>query len=331
MGSSFKLYLIIGTIIFFDFAFNQSSVNAQTCCSGGVPLANNIGGLTKEEKGTLQISLNFDGNFLRTLKDGAKTLNDDSRVRTTYSALLNANYSFSEKISMEVLLSGIRQVRIIYHGDFEDFTKTLGIGDAVVMAYYQYHNKNNLTLSFGGGPKIPLGPSDLKNSNEITLNADLQPGSGAWDLILHHRIAKNLGFRPSASFMHLINYRITGTNNDYLGSQRYRFGNEMQMLLGVSEQNTIGSLLVDYGINLRYRHAAQDVNNEQLLPNTGGQWLFLMPSISWYLNSTTALTANGEHPVYSKVGGTQLSPTFRINVGIYLSLKPKKEFIPLKF
>ncbi|MBL4939411.1 MAG: hypothetical protein JKY16_03905, partial [Lutibacter sp.] len=46
-------------------------VKAQTCCSGGVPLSNNIG-LEILAKGTTQFGINYDYNNLNTLNDGSE-------------------------------------------------------------------------------------------------------------------------------------------------------------------------------------------------------------------------------------------------------------------
>jgi hypothetical protein len=307
-------------ILISSWLISWSYVFGQTCCSGGVPLANNIGGLPDADKGTIQVSLNFDGNFLRTLKDGKETLEDLTRERTTYSILLRTAYTLNDRATIELLLSGIQQERRINQNRFQDFTRTRGIGDAVLMFYYKYFYNDNLYLVLGAGPKMPTGPSDLRNENGITLNADLQPGSGAWDAILHHRISMKIKSRPSALLTHMMTYRLTGTNPDYLGSQLYEFGNEFQMILGVSEQKTISRYLTSYGLNFRYRYAQQDRNNKEWLPNTGGQWIFIVPGFSWYTTPNMSLTLNAEFPLYSEVTGTQLTPSFRINAGVYFTI-----------
>ena len=299
--------------------------SGQTCCSGGVPLTNNIGGLPPGDKGMLQFSLNFDANFLRTLKDNTETLDDDSRKRTTYSLLFRSAYTITERITVEAIVSGVRQNRTISQNGFEDITETNGFGDAVFMGHYAYLQKSTLELAFGTGFKAPPGPSDLKNDRGITLNADLQPGSGAWDAIFHHRISKSLPSRPSLSLTNLITYRLTGVNPDYLGSQKYEFGDEFSVILGASERIAVLKNLWGYGLNFRYRHAAQDKNDDEFMPNTGGQWLFLAPALSWYAGSNTAINLNAEIPLYSQVDGTQLTPTYRINVGVYFSISTVKE------
>ncbi|MEA3461971.1 MAG: hypothetical protein U9R49_08835, partial [Bacteroidota bacterium] len=53
--------------------------------------------------------------------------------------------------------------------------------------------------------------------------------------------------------------------------------------------------------------------------NTGGQWVNVLPALSLHLSPNSILHLIPELPVYSSVGGTQLTPTFRMQVGIYHS------------
>ncbi|MFP4366999.1 MAG: hypothetical protein ACLFQA_07895 [Bacteroidales bacterium] len=95
------------------------------------------------------------------------------------------------------------------------------------------------------------------------------------------------------------------------------------MSLGISEQNLVANILMNYGLNIRCRHSSRDVINRHPLPNTGGEWIFLMPSASWHISFRAALNINSEFPLYSRVDGTQLTLTFRINAGVYLKIGPE--------
>jgi len=101
--------LIITGILAVYIRYSSNLLYAQTCCSGGVPLANNIGGLPPADKSTFQVSVNFDGNYLKTLKEGNIKLDDHSKDRTTYSVLLTTTYTFSNRLTIETLFSGIRK------------------------------------------------------------------------------------------------------------------------------------------------------------------------------------------------------------------------------
>jgi len=157
---------------------------SQTCCSGGVPLSSNLG-LPAGEKGMIQLALTYDLNILETLKTGRETLEDDARSRRTHSTIFEIGYSWSDRFSVDGFFSYVRQERIINQFGNRDFSATSGIGDAVLLLKYKlWSTDNNETvLHIGVGPKIPLGASDKKSSAGLTFNADLQPGSGAWDAV----------------------------------------------------------------------------------------------------------------------------------------------------
>jgi hypothetical protein len=90
----------------------------------------------------------------------------------------------------------------------------------------------------------------------------------------------------------------------------------------------VGTMLMSYGLNIQYRHAAQDRVNGYLLPNTGGQWIFIMPVAGWHISPRTAVNISSQIPLYSKIEGLQLTPTFRINAGIYLKIEPGGNVLP---
>ena len=322
-----RIFLIAGLLVVFKI-FLPTLSRAQTCCSGGVPMAGNVGSMTPEERGTFQLAFGLDWNYLRTLKEGRVTIDDQSRLRTTYSGLLNFSYSITDRFSAEGLISFVRQERNIRQGDFNDFTSTTGPGDMVFLFYFTYFSNSGMALRAGLGPKLPTGPSDLRNREGIRLNADLQPGSGALDVFFNHMFIRTLEIRPSSTITHTVTYRVIGENSGYLGSQRYSFGNELHMSLGITDQNLIGKSLLNYGVNIRYRHAARDIINGHHLPNTGGQWIFVMPNISWNISPRSSFNASAELPLLSNISGTQLTPTFRIHVGAHLKIEKRRDLLP---
>ena len=159
-------------------------INAQTCCSGGIPLSNNIG-LETSEKGTIQLALNYDYNNLNTLNFESEKLDDNSRLRITHSVLFNAGYSITDNLSAEGLFTWVNQRRKISQFGNENFDQNSGIGDAIILLKYNFKNAigKNSALGLGLGTKIPLGSSTEKNSEGIAYSADLQPGSNAWDIV----------------------------------------------------------------------------------------------------------------------------------------------------
>ncbi len=303
-----------------------SQVAAQTCCSGGVPLSNNLG-LPNEGRGVLLLGINYDYNNLNTLNAGSERLDDDSRKRITNSVLLNLGYSFTDNLSAETLFTWVNQTRTITQFGNENFTETTGIGDAVFLVKYAIPNILGVgsQINLGLGAKAPLGKSDTSTNQGILLTADLQPGSGAWDGLGWISLSKGVGFRPSATVSASFTYRSTGENNSYLNDTSvYEFGNALQANLGYMDQFLLFNTIVNPGLILKYRKAGIDKIDNSDIPNTGGDWVFLRPEVSIQLSPSIALQARLELPIYSNVDGTQLTPTTRFTTGLSFKLNKKE-------
>ncbi len=319
----FKVLLFLVTILFI------SSVNGQTCCSGGIPLSNNLG-LENQGKGFFQIGINYDFNNLNTLNSGTQKLNDNSRKRITHSILLNSGYSFSDRFSVEALMTWVNQRRIIDQFGNTDLQETNGIGDAVILAKYEFPNifGESSNFNLGVGTKIPLGSFDETNNIGITYIADLQPGSGAWDLLFLSSFAKNFSFRPALTFSGKIIYRSTGENANYLeGLQVYEIGNEIQTFFGLSDEFLAFGTLINPSLSFKYRFAERDVIDGFELDSTGGKWLSIIPNLTIQLSSEISFSSKIELPIHSNVNGTQLTPTFRFTGGLLINLNLKKNEI----
>ncbi len=316
-----KIYL---SLLLFPLAY---FVNAQTCCSGGIPLSNNIG-MAILEKGTTQIGVSYDYNNLNTLNNGSEKLDDNARLRITHSILVNASYAFTDHFSVEGLLTWVNQRRKITQFGGVNLDQSSGIGDALLLAKYNFADVigKNSDLNVGVGTKIPLGSSTEKSDEGITLNADLQPGSNAWDIIYFTSVSKSMNFRPSLSISSRVIYRSTGTNNDYFGDSTYKFGNDFQAFVGFSDQFLIFKTIASPSISFKYRNAQQDKIGGFDLDNTGGNWVSVIPNFSININPNLVFSTKAELPIYSNVDGTQLTPTYRLTTGILYTIAPKKKF-----
>ncbi|WP_420320431.1 transporter [Flagellimonas sp.] len=317
---NFARFLVLTTLFLGQLGFSQ------TCCSGGVPLSNNLG-LPNEGRGTLLIGLSYDYNNLNTLNAGSSKLDDDSRLRVTNSFLLSVGYSFSDRLSAESLFTWVNQLRSISQFGNENDTETTGIGDAVFLIKYAFPDLlgQRSTISLGAGAKAPFGRSDFTTSQGIQLTADLQPGSGAWDFIGLISLSKGLNFRPSATLSASFTYRATGENDHYLNNTSiYEFGNEMQANLGYTDQFGLFNTIFNPGLIIKYRKAEVDRIDSSNLPNTGGEWIFIRPELSANIAQNFVLVSRLELPLYSYVDGTQLTPTNRFTIGLLWKLQKKK-------
>lgn len=314
---SLKTYLYILTLVLVHKSYSQ------TCCSGGVPLSNNIG-LPFLEKGAFQAGVFYDYNNLNTLNEGSRKLDDNSRTRITNSILINFSYNFSERFLIEGLLTWVHQKRKIVQSGNVNIDETNGLGDGIFLFRYMLLNKSLNSLSFGFGAKVPIGSTKKLNNQGILLNADLQPGSNAFDIIATSTYTRRLNFRKSMNFIFRTTYRNTGTNSSYLKNSSYRFGNEFQSFIGLSDQFLFGRFISNANITLKYRNAKNDLLDLNNIANTGGEWLFFNPRISFQISPTISFSTKLEIPIYSNVTGIQLTPSYRINSGISIQFLKKK-------
>lgn len=302
----------------------DSVLEAQTCCSGGVPLSGNIG-FEGADQGALQMEISYDLNYLATLKNGSDIYTDESRRRITQSVLLKAGYSLSSWFAFDALFSYVRQGRSVAYQEATNHSNTSGIGDAVFITKFilSRYAESGTEIQLGAGPKIPFGRSDMADERGILYNADLQPGSGSWDLITWGYFLKQINKRPTTVLSARVIGRINGSNQEYLGSQNYHFGNSIQLYLGAGDQFLVGNKIISTSVSVRFRKTLADGINGIELDNTGGQWINIIPSIGWRIGQRSQIQFIPEIPVISKVEGIQLTPTFRMQVGIYHNFQRK--------
>ncbi len=306
---------------------------AQTCCSGGVPVSANLG-FQSEETQVTQIGVSADFNFLRTLKTGTETLDDDQRLRTTQSYILRAAHTWHPRWTAEVFLPVIRQTRRISSASNTgiDRESTFGIGDPVALLIYKITDRE-VTWRVGLGPQIPLGSTTQTNQRGLFLVEDLQPGSGAWDVIAMSSLEMSLAQRPSALLYANAILSLTGSNNDARqGLQTYEFGNDIQATIGYSDQFLLGSAILQPGLSFRYRHAESDRVDSADLPGTGGDFVFARFSNAIPIGKKgSSLNLNVELPIWSRVNDTQLSPSVVLNIGWFYRIdhKTKSDIIQI--
>lgn len=318
----------IRALFFWIFISSTSFVVGQTCCSGGIPLSNNLG-LSILKKGSFQFGLSYDYNYLNTLLVESDKITDNNRLRVTHSGLLNVGYAISDRLAIEGLFTWVNQRRNITYLESRNLDQSSGFGDSVLLLRYNMAQLfgSNVGLNIGLGTKIPLGSSNETNALGITLNADLQPGSNAWDLIYWSELSSSFNFRPTMTISARVVIRDTGVNNSYFGDTSYEFGNDIQSFVGISDQFVLGKSLLSSGVYFKYRKANKDQIGGFDLSNTGGNWISVIPSISINIRPALVFSTSIELPLYSEVDGTQLTPTFRLTTGITIQFASNNVFV----
>lgn len=317
--------LIIGICI--GVFAGKARLQAQGCCSGGVPISGNLA-LPAGNAGSWQFMLTYDYNRLRDLYQGTERLDDDTRLRVTHSWLLESSYGFSDRFTVSGLFSFVRQERrITALAGREDFTANNGPGDLILLARYNLFKPEkvrNTEIVLGLGPKVPLGRTDYTDNRGLLLPPDLQPGTGAWDAVLWSFFAQRNLLRPTMGFTAIPTLRITGTNQRYNDSQSYRFGNEFQTIFGFSDRFTFRTIFLDPQLMFRFRTTSPDLAEGETFPNTGGTWLHILPGFNLGLSPNVNFRFNAEIPLYRRLTGTQLTTSYKLTAALYVHLPNRK-------
>jgi hypothetical protein len=298
-------YLFTFSVTFLLNNFPYSSeIFAQGCCTVGTSTFGGVErGVTRQ--GVLITALGFYVNQLDNTFESS-TLIHDPFNRTAKVSLLNLEieYGLSERISLLLVANySIRERNISVRNstnnsiDKVEF-KSDGFGDLIFLGKYEIIRATitePFSFSLGGGAKLPTG-SYTNENNGTRLSIDLQPGTGAIDLLYWMYFYKgfpeiNIGLSSN------ILYRYAGANFD-----GYKFGDEF--LLTVATEYSIAEYL---GLSFltKVRFAEKDFLNNRFLPSTGGSYFDLLPGVNYYENNLS-LRFFYQLPVYRNVGGIQL-------------------------
>jgi len=264
-----------------------TDAGATTCSCANVPLL-----------GTMELATPGDGKwFLATtyefhdaseLVSGSSTIPDTTgRDRTSEAFVLELSRGIAGKFSFSAMLSAVKHERSI-GGTHDSVT---GLGDAIVMLKYSpvsisLYSRN--ALSFGLGAQMPLG-EDEAASGGVVLAEDLQPSTGAFSGMLWVYAARALNESTSTRIYANASYSNNGEND-----RDYQFGHSATASIGASYQTQSPW---GYNVELLYRQAKRDKRADASIPNTGGEWLDLIPAVQYHINDSMALRASARIPL----------------------------------
>ena len=283
----------------------NNHIFSQACCTVGTSISN--GG----ERGilpvkTLSTAVTFQHNVLNTAYQSSEVIDDPlNRTSTVSNFNIEIEYGLVKKVSLLFILPYTNRTRettvtniatntsevITFKGD--------GLGDIIILGKYELITPSILSplgLAVGGGAKLPTGSFEEEN-NGTRLSIDLQPGTGAADLLLWGHFLYGL---PSISMSFNANflYRYAGVNLD-----SYRYGDEF--LTSINGSYAFADFIA-LNLQLRGRFAEKDYWNGRFLPSTGGTYIDLTPGLIYYEGSF-ALRVFVQVPVYRNVQGIQLA------------------------
>ena len=293
----------------------------QACCTAGTPLLSSLE-MSASSKGILSLGLSTKYNSLTNVYNGSLFLEDQERERISQSYILEITYGFSKRVSFSALLSFMHQTRKIQTIiNLNNVLNVKGFGDALFLVKYNLITTdlfNRTELTIGTGIKLPFGKSSI-SQNSIFLPADMQPGTGSIDGLLWLYFSQGNIFTPQITVLANSSYRINGSNKRFgINQSGYKFGNEFIFTTGLTYST---DTFLDVTLLTRFRNTSADKFGSDEIPNTGGNWMFLLPGFNVKITNEFTARISGEFPIYTNVSGTQLTTTFSTSISLYYSIK----------
>jgi len=294
-----RLFRNIGVIL--SVAFISSEADAQLCCTTGSASASSFEiGVTPAK--TLRLSFSHEYNSLNgTFIGSDRSDNDILGSGSVQSYTIQAHYGINRRWGLTVAAPYVITSRSF--GGPTTFGAD-GIGDLSLIAKYSIKPINIASsneIAVGAGFKLPSGSSNSVNDG-TDLNFNLQPGTGAWDLLLWGYFYKtSLPTGWSGSLSSLV--RVPGTNSDGL-----QYGNEILYSLVINKRL---SNVTQLSLRLKGRTSSQVTINGFENPNTGGTIVFAAPSFVWNPRRLISIETGVDIPAFYSVSGTQQALDYR--------------------
>ncbi|RMD48475.1 MAG: hypothetical protein D6830_06785 [Ignavibacteria bacterium] len=299
---------------------NLKVIFAQACCTAGTPILGSLE-LSSGNEGVLDLNLTFENNRLNDVYEGSIKIDDNTRVRITNSILFEMNYGITDRITSTLLSTFVNQRRSITPaGGVKNELSSSGVGDVVLMVKYKVWKLdlfNRMEISLGGGIKLPVGDSQLK-SNGLLIPADMQPGTGSWDSVFWIYFTKEFSGEFPLSVLGNLSYRNNSSNERFgEGTGGYKFGNELVVTTGLFYRT---DSFADFSFLVRFRNTQRDKFNNSEIPNTGGDWINIVPGINFNIYINWIARLSSQIPVFRDLDGTQLTTSYTIGISLFHSI-----------
>lgn len=322
-----KLRVTFLVLIFTIGFLFPSAIYSQTCGCAGAPLLSSQS-ISSAAKGNLLLGVTHEFNNIDDLVQGTDELNNRSVRRSTQSTLFEIHYGISDRLTASGTFTYINKRREtgIQNSGSSNVVNTNGLGDGLVMLKYVLHKntiQSQYQLAVGGGAKVPFGSFSHTN-NGLQLNADMQPGTGAFDGVFWSYFSKTFAPHTTLNLFWTNSLRLTGEADRFSNTNdSYRFGNEFVSTLGAGNK-LFGDL--SYVLQAQYREVGENERNGEDLPNTGGKWVDLVPALSYGLTDKVSLRISGQIPIYRNLEGTQSTTTYSLSGSIFYNFDGKTIF-----
>ena len=305
-----------------------NNAKAQTCCSAGAPLTS-VFQIAQEDKKVLRTKLKYTYRSINRLVENSEVLVNDPRSRLGNNLLLKADYTLSNKFAISLVLPYVFQSRTT----FSEEQTSDGFGDVLLVGQYQKKIKEEYTLSFSLGLKLPTGRVNQLSSRGVFLSPDMQSGTGTYDFLFGVNFGKRHFLIKNMSFYTNILYRKNTTNENFgqvgnSGGRSFKFGDELIFDATLAHQQIWGTWFATPYVNLQYRTSQANREQGQESPNSGGEWLNAQAGLQLAPNAVYDFKIYGQVPIYQELNGLQITTDFEVGIEFNYKFNLAKKKLP---
>lgn len=294
----------------------SNNLFAQGCCSVSIPtLGSTEGGSIGF--GSMRIGLNYlYTNTSTTYKDNIQIQDPLSRKAFGHNLVFDFEFGVWESVSLFILLPYNHYYRsTTISPNQKEVYKNNGLGDLTILVKYNAISPTftmPYQLSFGSGIKLPTGEFQTE-SRGIQLPLDIQSGTGTLDFILWSFFSAN--FIENLTLTQSALFKFAGKN-----AEGYDIGNELLTVTGLIYNLTDeiqGNIL--FRLQSRWKDRLETDGSNQLIPNSGRILIEAVPGFVFNYSNILTTRIFFVYPIYIRVSGIQLSPSWRIGTEFHYS------------
>jgi hypothetical protein len=188
-------------------------------------------------------------------------------------------------------------IEIESHARLGTDERSQGIGDLHLFGDYAFLKNEKNSAHLVSGVKLPVGQTDELNSGHEKFEAELQPGSGAFDYILGGILQQRFNRSQLNGNLAYV-YKTEGT-------QDYRFGDVLSASFFADYQLNPDSesFITQVGINGNFQYEQKHENAGSEIADSGGTTILLGPTFSIKKDSQVAFTGSVLFPLHQDLGG----------------------------
>lgn len=288
------------------------------------------------QKGSFYIGVNAERISNKLLSD--KTIIDAMKRGVTHihgieainSYSLASSYGITDTLTLNMQLpytsrinvrageenGGIYEVHL--HGDSK------GLGDISAILQYKAYDEEGVKIALLAGVKAPTGQSDVRDGDEV-LEADLQPGTGSWDIFAGAALTKDFeNFSLHSNLLY--KYNTIGVDASQLGdiltynmALSYKLiehiHEDVFVLRGLEEEEDFG-YSVGVFLELNGESAQKDRFSGVVAENTGHNIVFATAGVQASTEDGYSLSFTVSTPIYQNFNGVQNDISYKSSIGI---------------